>query len=99
LPDFSLYNIPKRGKCTKLPQSKPNVNKIYRMALNGPNVQKIHQHLPLQDPQKCTQITIFGLKINHLATLLRNIDFLLATFVRPFDLQQTRQVLLIVIRK
>jgi hypothetical protein len=32
---------------------------------------KIYQHLPLQDPPKFTQIWIFGLKTNHLATLLR----------------------------
>jgi hypothetical protein len=34
-----------------------------------PNIHKIYQHLPLQDPPKFTQIGIFGLKINHLATL------------------------------
>jgi hypothetical protein len=28
------------------------------------------QYLPLQDLPKCTQIVIFGLKINHLATLM-----------------------------
>jgi hypothetical protein len=37
---------------------------------NGPTVHKIYQHLPLQDPPKFTQIWIFGLKTNHLATLL-----------------------------
>jgi hypothetical protein len=30
----------------------------------------MHQHIPLQDPQKFTQIGIFGLKICHLATLI-----------------------------
>jgi hypothetical protein len=30
----------------------------------------MNQHLPLQDPPKFTQIWIFGLKTNHLATLL-----------------------------
>jgi hypothetical protein len=39
------------------------------MAINRPNARKIYQHLPLQDPPKCTQIRIFGLKIYHLATL------------------------------
>jgi hypothetical protein len=29
----------------------------------------MYQHLPLQEPPKFTQIGIFGLKINHLATL------------------------------
>jgi hypothetical protein len=31
---------------------------------------KIYQNLSMQDPPKFTQIGIFGLKINHLATLL-----------------------------
>jgi hypothetical protein len=30
----------------------------------------MYQYLPLQGPQKFTQIGIFGLKTNHLATLL-----------------------------
>jgi hypothetical protein len=58
LQDFSLYKIPKREKYTKLPRTLPNVHKIY-------------QHLKLQDPPKFTQFWIFGLKTNHLATLLR----------------------------
>jgi hypothetical protein len=29
----------------------------------------MHQHFPFQGPPKFTQIWIFGLKINHLATL------------------------------
>jgi hypothetical protein len=37
---------------------------------NRPNVHEIFHHLPLQDPQKITQIWIFGLKIYHLATLV-----------------------------
>jgi hypothetical protein len=36
---------------------------------SGPSVHKIFRHLPLQDPPKFTQIWIFGLKTNHLATL------------------------------
>jgi hypothetical protein len=42
---------------------------LYQMAVNRPNDHKIRQHLPLQDPPKYTQIRIFGLKTNHLATL------------------------------
>jgi hypothetical protein len=34
-----------------------------------PSVLKIYQHLPVQDTPKFTQIWIFGLKTNHLATL------------------------------
>jgi hypothetical protein len=30
----------------------------------------MYQHFPLQGPPKFTQIRIFGLKINHLATLM-----------------------------
>jgi hypothetical protein len=40
------------------------------MALKRPNGHKIYQYYPLQDPPKFTQIGIFGLKENHLATLL-----------------------------
>jgi hypothetical protein len=36
-----------------------------------PNGHKIYQHVPLQDPPKFTQNGIFGLKLYHLATLLR----------------------------
>jgi hypothetical protein len=31
----------------------------------------MYQHFPLQGPSKLTEIGIFGLKINHLATLAR----------------------------
>jgi hypothetical protein len=47
----------------------PDGNKIYQSTVNRPNVHKIYQHLPLQEPPKFTQIGISGLKINHLATL------------------------------
>jgi hypothetical protein len=54
----------------------PNSHKLYQMSIkynkrpwNGPSVHEIYQHLPLQDPPKLTQIWIFGLKTNHLATL------------------------------
>jgi hypothetical protein len=33
LPDFSRYNIPKRGKYTKWPQNIPNGHKIFPMAI------------------------------------------------------------------
>jgi hypothetical protein len=38
-----------------------------------PNDHKIHQHFPLKGPPKFTQIEIFGLKTDHLATLIRTI--------------------------
>jgi hypothetical protein len=37
---------------------------------NGQNGHKIYQHRPLQDLRKFTQIGIFGLKKDHLATLV-----------------------------
>jgi hypothetical protein len=44
--------------------------KYTKWPYNTPNVRKTYQHLPLHDPQKLTQVGIFGLKIFHLATLL-----------------------------
>jgi hypothetical protein len=35
---------------------------------NCPNGHNIYQNRPLQDPQKFTQIELFGLKMYHLAT-------------------------------
>jgi hypothetical protein len=34
-----------------------------------PNGHEIYQHFPFQGPPKCTEIGIYGLKLNHLATL------------------------------
>jgi hypothetical protein len=55
----------------------PNYHELYQMSIkynkrpyNGQRVNRICHHLPLQDPPKFTQIWIFGLKTNHLATLL-----------------------------
>jgi hypothetical protein len=62
---------------TKTGENIPNDHKIYQMALkffqwpqNTPNGHKIYQDFSLQDPPKFTQMGIFGLKTNHLATLL-----------------------------
>jgi hypothetical protein len=33
LPDFSWYNIPKRGKYTKLPQNISNAHKMYQISV------------------------------------------------------------------
>jgi hypothetical protein len=35
---------------------------------------KIYQDFPLQDPPKITNIGIFGMKINHLATLFKSLS-------------------------
>jgi hypothetical protein len=40
----------------------PNGHKIYQMAENSPNSDKIYQHFPFQGPPKYTHIGIFGLK-------------------------------------
>jgi hypothetical protein len=55
----------------------PNDHKLYQTGINYtkwqqniPNEHKIYQYFPFQGPPKFTQIRIFGLKINHLATLL-----------------------------
>jgi hypothetical protein len=42
------------------------------MAVNIPNGHKTYQHSPFQGPPKFTMIGISGMKINHLATLLRD---------------------------
>jgi hypothetical protein len=56
----------------------PNDHKLYQTAitfskwpLNIPHGHKIYQHFPFQCSPKFTQIGIFGLKLNHLATLLQ----------------------------
>jgi hypothetical protein len=62
---------------TKTGKNVPNEHKLYQMAItypkcltNIPNGQYKHKHFPIKGPQKLTQIWIFGLKINHLATLI-----------------------------
>jgi hypothetical protein len=72
LPDlYAIPNIPKRGK---IYQRTSNYTKWPYIASNGQklliqNGRKKYQHFPFQGPPKYTQIRIFGLKINHLATL------------------------------
>jgi hypothetical protein len=41
------------------------------MSVNIPNGHKMNQHFPIGRHPKFTQIEIFGLKTNHLATLRR----------------------------
>jgi hypothetical protein len=72
---FLGQKIPKTEKYTKLPQT------IYQKAVNYPkwpenipNGHKILQHFLFQDPPNFTKTIIFGLKTNHLATLLRSRD-------------------------
>jgi hypothetical protein len=57
----------------------PSIPKIQQMITNctkrpfiTPNGHKIYQHFQFQDLPKFTQIGIFGLKRNHLATLQLN---------------------------
>jgi hypothetical protein len=46
------------------------VTKYAKWPKNIPKGHRTYQHFPWQDPPKFTQVGIFGLKINHLATLL-----------------------------
>jgi hypothetical protein len=56
-------NIPKTGNIY------PMTTNYTKRPSNIPNGHKIYQHFPFQGPPKFTQTGIFGLKINHLATL------------------------------
>jgi uncharacterized protein YpbB len=74
--DHKIYQMYKNY--TKRPQNIPNVQKLYQTTimytkwlLNIPNGHKIYLHFPFQGPPKLTQIGTFGLKINHLATLVQ----------------------------
>jgi hypothetical protein len=67
-------------KYTESPFNIPNGNKIYQMAITYiyqniyqkyQNGYKIYQRFTLQDPPKFTQIGIWGLKMYHLATLIK----------------------------
>jgi hypothetical protein len=51
-----------------------NINNIPSGRKIGLNGHKMYQRFPLQDPPKFTQIGIFGLKTNHLATLVCRFD-------------------------
>jgi hypothetical protein len=59
-------SLSKHTKAGKEYQGTINYTKRPNIIPNGRN---IYQHFPLQGPSKYTQIDIFGLKINHLATL------------------------------
>jgi hypothetical protein len=66
-----IYQI--TTKHIKCPQNIPNVHKTYQMPVqyvDKMSMTYVYQHLPLQDPQKITQIWTFGLKICHLTTLV-----------------------------
>jgi hypothetical protein len=61
---------------TKTGENIPNDHKIHQIPITFtkwpqtiPNGHKIYQHFPFQGPPKCIQMGIFGMKINHLATL------------------------------
>jgi hypothetical protein len=62
---------------TQTEKNVPNKHKTYQMVMkypkclyNIPNGHKIYQHFPIWGPPKFTQNGIFGLKRNHLATLV-----------------------------
>jgi hypothetical protein len=66
LPDFSWQKIPKQGKMCKIATKLPNYYKIYQNIPNG------HICFYSKALQNLTPIRIFGFKIYHLATLVRN---------------------------
>jgi hypothetical protein len=75
---FLVQHTKNGGKYTEFPQNIPNVHKVgIPNGCNRPKYTNIC--IPLQDPPKMTQIWIFGLKINHLATL----DFGARLFGKP----------------
>jgi hypothetical protein len=48
----------------------------------------MHQQFPLQDPPKCNRIAVFGLKMNHLATLVGILLFGIISFGKlGFDIE------------
>jgi hypothetical protein len=80
LPDFSWYVTPEPEKmhqlitkCTKWSLNILNVCKILRITLRYINIF-------LSNPTEFTQIVIFGLKVTHLATLLRLVSNFRSSF-------------------
>jgi hypothetical protein len=72
LPDFSLYIHDSQTR-----KNVPNEHEIYQMVIkyptspsNIPNGFKIYKHFPIYGFLKFTQIVIFNMKINLLATLV-----------------------------
>jgi hypothetical protein len=70
LPDFSWCMMPKQDKmyqmstiCTELSQNIPNIHKIFQMAIKYINI------FQSEALKFFSQIGIFGLKTNHLATV------------------------------
>jgi hypothetical protein len=52
LPDFSLFNVPKRGKIFQMATNLPNWHKIYQMTVTYSNDHRIYQLFSFQGPQK-----------------------------------------------
>jgi hypothetical protein len=63
-------NLPKREKYIKWPQTISIGLNYTKRPLIIQKGRKIYQHFPFQGSPNYTQIGMFGLKINHLATLL-----------------------------
>jgi hypothetical protein len=77
LPDFPRRKIPKLGKIYQIATKLPNGHKMYQMALFYVfKMAKEYTNLfPLEGPRNFTQVWIFGLKRNHLATLVLTSSF------------------------
>jgi hypothetical protein len=75
LPDFSWYKIPKREKYAKLPRTIPNVHNFYVTKDRKMDQSSVHKiYIPTSSLARPSQIypnlDFFGLKTNHLATLI-----------------------------
>jgi hypothetical protein len=68
-------------KCTKWTQDVPTGQKISQMSVNILNGHKVYLCFTIYGPPKYTQIWTFGLKINHLATLLPLVTLVLRFLV------------------
>jgi hypothetical protein len=67
---FFLVQITQKwGKCTKWPQTIPNGHNLYQMTKIYSKLSQNMTTTSIPRPSKFDQIGIFGLKINHLATL------------------------------
>jgi hypothetical protein len=71
LPDFSLHNIPKRGKL--LLPNLPNGYTMYQIAKIYSKWSKNIPSTSIQRHKQFTQIDNFGLKLYHLATLAKRV--------------------------
>jgi hypothetical protein len=71
---FFLVQTYQNGKNIPKYTNGYNICMYTKWPWNIQNVHKIYQYFPFQDPPKYTHIRIFGMNINHLATLEKSED-------------------------